>query len=728
MKIASIISERSVILDQVAGWREGRREHISVTKPKGYLTLDPLPGGARLLVDEGQQKKEFVGPSALAIKPGGRLLIADAATHLVKQIDLATKRIKTLPAIGGKGSAARQLNQPRGVAYLPSGAIVVSDTGNHRVQIFSPPPYALLQVWGDSSQLRWPWAVAADNCAIVYIVDRGNHRVLRITHDGAILSDIGVGLLREPTRLALGPDNVLAVVDPAQSAVFVFTPGNEEPWAICPTEERPSSVAFDASGTLYVGDSIGLIHVFEADSVASGGYRFIGSGDTSVSGEIVDLLWAGSVNLGLIAIIREKAFDGEPSSGGRQCLWECAPAARFAHNGCFITTAIDSGIERCQWHRVLLDATVPSHTSIRIDSFTSDKKADGKRLQKQRPPPDLGTPEMPDTSGEWKQCVLSGNNNPDCLVQSGPGQYLWLRVTFGSNDTESPVVRSIKVFFPRSSYLQYLPAVFQEDDDSRRFLERFLSIFQTGFDSTDRQIDRVWQLFDPASVPERDFLWLASWVALLIPHDPEWLPEKKRHMLKKTFRDYPRRGTVAGLEKAVTDYAGVEWSNVLEHFRLRRWPALSLAAPLDGTTPLWSRDFYQRLQETSYSQIGYFRLTGHPEPAIEPLDWGAHKFTVFFPADPYRVEEIERKVSQVVEREKPAHTRATLCPVQPRFRIGVQATIGVDTAVGGISYLVLNQVSTLGYDSILACSPFGTNLRALGSVPRPRAGLTSKLS
>jgi phage tail-like protein len=302
-----------------------------------------------------------------------------------------------------------------------------------------------------------------------------------------------------------------------------------------------------------------------------------------------------------------------------------------------------------------------------------------------------------------------------------------------------PVLHRMKTFFPRAGYLHYLPAVFQEDDESRLFLERFLAIFQTEFDHLDQTIDNLWQLFDPASVPQKHLEWLAGWLALFM--NPEWPGMKQRQMLKDAFRSYQRRGTVDGVEQAVTDYAGVHFAKVLEHFRLRRWPVLQAAtqsdgkvwpyqtitAPLDGSARLWSRDFYQRLQLTSYSQVGSFRLIGHPEPALESLEWGAHRFTVFFPADPYRVDETEQRVARVVEREKPAHTEATLCPVLPRMRVGVQATVGVDTVVGGVSHLVLNQLSTLSYDSILACSAPEHHLRALGSAVRPRLGITTKL-
>jgi hypothetical protein len=125
--------------------------------------------------------------------------------------------------------------------------------------------------------------------------------------------------------------------------------------------------------------------------------------------------------------------------------------------------------------------------------------------------------------------------------------------------------------------------------------------------------------------------------------------------------------------------------------------------------------------------VGRFRLADRPEPVVEPLDWGAHRFSLFFVADPYRADETRERVRRVVEREKPAHTEATLCPVYPRFRVGVQASVGVDTVVGTVSHLVLNRLATLNYDTILACSCEEQTLRALGSAVRPAVGTTTRL-
>jgi phage tail-like protein len=302
---------------------------------------------------------------------------------------------------------------------------------------------------------------------------------------------------------------------------------------------------------------------------------------------------------------------------------------------------------------------------------------------------------------------------------------LWLRVIFKSSVRVSPEMRWLKAFFPRKSYLQYLPAVYQEDDESRLFLDRFLSVFQTDIDNLGNRIATLWQLFDPASADADKLSWLASGIGLYI--SPTWKPTKLRQMIKDAAVSYRGRGTVAGLEQLIVDYAGVP-AKILEHFRLRQWPVLAEdGAALDRGVRLWSRDFYHQLQLSTYSQVGAFQLRSRPAPALEPFDWGSNKFTVFFPADPYNVDATEKEVAQVVEREKPAHTEATLCPVFPRFRVGVQATIGFDTQVGGITNLVLNNLATLNYDSILACSKTEQSIRKAGSALRPETGVTAKL-
>src|SRR5262249_30725656 len=143
-------------------------------------------------------------------------------------------------------------------------------------------------------------------------------------------------------------------------------------------------------------------------------------------------------------------------------------------------------------------------------------------------------------------CILAGEGkDPDGLVQSAAARYLWLRLTLKSNGMESPRIHLLKAYFPRESYLQYLPRIYQEDEPCRLFLERFLSIVETSFDDFDQKIDRMWTLFDPGATPEKHLDWLAAWLALRI--EPTWSTATRRERLSGAFASYLRRGTADGL-------------------------------------------------------------------------------------------------------------------------------------------------------------------------------------
>jgi hypothetical protein len=83
----------------------------------------------------------------------------------------------------------------------------------------------------------------------------------------------------------------------------------------------------------------------------------------------------------------------------------------------------------------------------------------------------------------------------------------------------------------------------------------------------------------------------------------------------------------------------------------------------------------------------------------------AHQFTVFLPLTRRLSPAQELQIRALIEKEKPAHTQFELRKVQPRFRVGVQSTVGLDTAVGQYPRLILNECATLGYDSLLSRAP-----------------------
>jgi len=676
------------LLDAVAGWRISSKSNVAFTLVGGDITLDPLPGSAVIL---GSDLTGVIAcPIAIASHRPDQVLVLDQQTDRITVLDLADQTARVLTAFGGRGRDARSFHSPAGIAVLRSGAIAVADTGNHRVLVFSAPPYHLLKV----VQVGKPCAIAADDCENIFVLDRAARQVFKIAAGDDSPQAMLEEPLKDPQDLAASAKGIVAVVDGRNKDAAVVVLGTEMARIRC--VESPASVAFDDSGNLFVGTANSLIAKLEPDSTALEGYRVGGEGVTDIEGTVRKMAFLEAV--GLVVLLKD-------NETGKSYLATVNPAGSFRRTGIAETEPLDSGIENCIWHRVQIMGTVPTGTSLLVESMTgATRDAD---------------------FGRSSICTFAGADNPDCLIQSAPGRYLKLRLTLRSSGEVSPILHAVKLFFPRLSYLQYLPAVFQDDPESRSFLDRFLSLFQTSFDAFDERLDSLWETFDPSSVSERYLPWLAAWLA--VPFDPGMPLAKKRALLKSAFQTYLMRGTVRGFEKVVKDYTGIGSIRILEHFRLRDWPQLTLSAGLNQGARLWSRNFYQRLQLGVNFRLAGFKLTGAPEPAMEPFDWGAHSFTVFFPADPYTVASTQALVKRVVDREKPAYAEAFLCPVFPRMRVGVQATLGVDAVVGEVNPMVLNREATLGYDSVLSRSHLEMEILSLGVSPRPSLGVNSRL-
>jgi phage tail-like protein len=87
-----------------------------------------------------------------------------------------------------------------------------------------------------------------------------------------------------------------------------------------------------------------------------------------------------------------------------------------------------------------------------------------------------------------------------------------------------------------------LPALFQEDD----FTQRFVSAFDAELAPIFATLDNLSAYFDPWLAPE-DFLeWLASWFGMVL--DETWTLERRRALVAKAFDVYRMRGTPNGLK------------------------------------------------------------------------------------------------------------------------------------------------------------------------------------
>ena len=126
---------------------------------------------------------------------------------------------------------------------------------------------------------------------------------------------------------------------------------------------------------------------------------------------------------------------------------------------------------------------------------------------------------------------------------------------------------------------------------------------------------------------------------------------------------------------------------LLEHFKLRRW-LYAGHGHLGDDSMLWGRAIVGRSElsdgtspPTGNAQIGVTTLDTVPDPLRDPFHVYAHKFSVFVPAR-IRDDALERRaLERLLRLEAPAHTEVDIRYVEPRYRVGVQASIGLDGVI-----------------------------------------------
>lgn len=729
-------------------------------------SISPLPylGGL------GSEPRQLNKPQGLVISPAGHLYVADSQNHRIQVFDL---RGLVLKAIWGKRAAAAEMPP------LSSSTEDSSSPVEQRIRFGQP------QAGEAPGEFDRPWDIAIDREGNAYVADRGNHRLQKFDCrtrrfaiiDGTILSSHFFQVLygsqnRErfvfilarhrleqwPHSLGRAPSNigevlvlsenvsdlkaarqlVLETIDAVGAKDILVEWDAVYPEALEPTPETPfespTHLAIDGTGRLYVVDADrDYVKVLDLKGHVLGRVNYVEEVFGSFQPTAIVLDAEGKLLLANGTRIERFQLEGETSHyDGCYATWqgrcqgmavdaggrifavggELGKVTEIPHSqgwemsGTYISQALDSGIERCQWHKILLNLAteIPLGTSLTLSTYTSETKLE-----------DILALEAED----WQ---TGQTNGQDFLILSPPGRWLWLRIEFKGNGVATPVLKGLKVYFPRITYLQYLPAVYQADPASKDFLERFLSIFETVSLSIEHKIDRFSQYLDPDGVPEDFLSWLSAWVDLLF--DPSWSEVSRRRLLRYVPELYRQRGTSAGLKKLLELALGLE-IKILEHFQMRRWLFLSSQSSLGEFSQLWGNSIVSRLQLEENSRIGNFTLVSTGDPLRDPFHVYAHKFSVFIPAALCRSELTERLLRRLIDLEKPSHTSYELCKVEPHLRIGIQSTVGLDTLVGDYPHLVLNYCSTLGYDTVLSAAPEERESETLKVGERSRVGVNT---
>ncbi len=180
---------------------------------------------------------------------------------------------------GGHGNGRGQFDSPRGIATDSAGNIFVADTGNGRIEKFSPSGTFLSTIGTKGTgrgQLAEPNGISIDRAGNIYVAEvASNHRVQKLAPDGRFIAEWkgpAPGFYG-PRRIAIGPDDSIYVVDQGHTRVVKFDPDGQvlAVWGRAGNGDGqfddPTSVAVDpTTNKVYVADPRNKrIQVFDSD-------------------------------------------------------------------------------------------------------------------------------------------------------------------------------------------------------------------------------------------------------------------------------------------------------------------------------------------------------------------------------------------------------------------------------------------------------------------------------
>jgi len=216
------------VLGQVSGVGVDSHNHVFVfhraeqswAQDKSHAISSPTilmfeGASGKLLASWGENR--FLEPHGLRVDRDDNVWLTDRALQQVFKFSHDGRLLMTLGTERAAGLDGAHFNKPTDVAFAADGSIYVSDGyGNNRIAKFSADGKFLLD-WGRKGQgpgeFDLPHNVAVDAQGLVYVADRSNSRIQVFDANGKFLRMWKSEELGRPWGLAIGPDNLLYVVD-----------------------------------------------------------------------------------------------------------------------------------------------------------------------------------------------------------------------------------------------------------------------------------------------------------------------------------------------------------------------------------------------------------------------------------------------------------------------------------------------------------------------------------
>jgi sugar lactone lactonase YvrE len=291
---ASFATPSGVVVDGRGNVYVGDHSNDRIRKITQDGVVSTFAGAGKALKDERSgTKANFNKPVGLAIDKGRNIYVADKENHAIRKITpdgvIITLTGSGKPDIADGEGLAASFNRPHGVAVDESGNIYVADHNNHRIRKISSSGNVTTLAGsgikgnadglGKEASFNGPNSVAIDGSGNVYVADKLNHSIRKISPSGTVTTLAGSGKpefadgqgkeasFNQPHGIAVDEIGTVYVADSYNHRIrkigpsgYVTTlvgsgnPGSEDGYGSAASFNKPYAIAVDAGGAVYVAD------------------------------------------------------------------------------------------------------------------------------------------------------------------------------------------------------------------------------------------------------------------------------------------------------------------------------------------------------------------------------------------------------------------------------------------------------------------------------------------
>ena len=176
----------------------------------GVVTTLAGTAGSSGSTDATGSAARFSSPAGVSVDSAGNVFVADNGNHTIRKVTSAGV-VTTLAGTAGSfgstdatGSAARFKN-PEGVAVDTAGNVFVAERINHTIRKVTSAGVVttlagtagsgdLIDGTGSAARFAFPSGVAVDTAGNVFVADTGTNRIRKVTSAGVVTTEAGGGI------------------------------------------------------------------------------------------------------------------------------------------------------------------------------------------------------------------------------------------------------------------------------------------------------------------------------------------------------------------------------------------------------------------------------------------------------------------------------------------------------------------------------------------------------